>query len=84
MMLRSFVRATVLTILLLCTGLVPRSFSQECLVSGTIRDGSTTEILPFANISLMGQNIGTVSDADGAYRLRLKRGVYKLLISFVG
>jgi outer membrane receptor protein involved in Fe transport len=59
-------------------------FSQEYSVSGIVRDGSTNEILTFANISVRGQNVGTVTDANGRYKLFLKPGTHLLVISFVG
>lgn len=36
-------------------------------VSGTVRDASTGETMPYVSIGLMGKAIGTVSDSGGAY-----------------
>ena len=72
------------SVLVLWLALVQTSFSQGHSVTGTVRDGSTNERLPFANILVKGQNIGTVTDASGSFKLALKPGPYELVISFVG
>ncbi len=81
---RSSHRTLLAWVLLLSLGFFQTSFSQQNVLSGTVRDGSTNELLPFANISVKGQNTGTVSDAHGSYRLPLKPGSCELVISFVG
>ena len=72
------------SVILLSLTFFQMSLSQGHSVSGTVRDGSTNEPLPFANISVKGQRAGTVTDANGSYRLPLKPGSYELVISFVG
>jgi outer membrane receptor protein involved in Fe transport len=63
---------------------VQPAFSQGFVVYGTVRDASTGEFLPFANISVRGQNAGTVTTINGAYKLPMTPGSYELLVSFVG
>ena len=60
------------------------SFAQGHSISGTVRDGSTNELLPFANISVKGLNTGTVTDQNGSFKLTLKPGSCELVVSFVG
>jgi hypothetical protein len=58
---------------------------NRCTISGTIRDGSTGEILIGATISL--QEIprsGILSNAYGFYSITAPAGKYTLLISFSG
>jgi len=47
-------------------------------------DEKTLEPMPFVNIGIKGQPIGTFSDSNGAYRLELPKGEYDLIISSVG
>ncbi|MBT8234280.1 MAG: carboxypeptidase-like regulatory domain-containing protein, partial [Saprospiraceae bacterium] len=56
---------------------------QKASVSGTI---TTTEGEPlgFANISIVGSIIGTMSNDEGIYSLEVDPGQYKLSISFLG
>jgi outer membrane receptor protein involved in Fe transport len=77
-------RTSLASLLLLSLTFFQLSFSQGHFVSGTVRDGSTNEPLPFANISVKVQNAGTVTDATGSFKLLLKPGLYELLVSFVG
>ncbi len=63
-----------------------------CLVSsaqlGTIRgrvvDGVNNESLPFANVIIMGTEIGTTTDLDGYFEIQVKPGLYNVEASFVG
>lgn len=47
----------------------------------TARDGSA---MPQVTVSVKGTTLGTYSDADGKYSLRLKSGTYTLSLSFLG
>ncbi|MFC0264796.1 SusC/RagA family TonB-linked outer membrane protein [Fontibacter flavus] len=47
----------------------------------TKKDGSP---LPGANVTLKGQNIGTVTDADGLFTLNLPEGEARLMFSYIG
>ena len=58
--------------------------SQTFVVSGTVRDKSTGESLVAANIRIDGTTRGTISNADGVYRLSLTPGSYSLIVSFIG
>lgn len=54
-------------------------------VSGTIRDSISNETLPYVNITLLNENIGTSTDEKGHYSINLDNH-YKdtLLISYIG
>lgn len=58
-------------------------FAQTFLVSGKISDAKGNP-LPFASVIVKGTTIGTNSNADGLYTLRLKPGSYELLFQYVG
>ncbi len=58
-------------------------------IKGKVLDESTSEPIPFANVSLLdslGQAIlGTTTDFDGKYTLKpVSKGMYDLQVSFVG
>ena len=56
------------------------------LISGVVKEAGTEETLPGVNIQLKGSNIGTVSNLDGKFELRVTRPkeTVTLLINFVG
>lgn len=53
-------------------------------ISGIVFDSEFDEPLPFANIIVKNQSIGTTTDFDGKYFLELNEGKYEVLYSFVG
>ena len=59
--------------------------SQNLKISGLVLDKLNSNPLPFVNISLMGEKIGTFTDESGFFELtNLKPGVYNLQASFIG
>ena len=42
------------------------------LISGSITDSRTHAALPYVNIGVVGQNLGTVADEQGAYTLAFR------------
>lgn len=70
--------------LLIAMFLFQISFSQTGVVSGTINDGEYNDVLSFANVIVKGTQIGTTSDFDGKYNLKLEAGTHTLTFSFVG
>ena len=59
-------------------------FGQLFSIEGTITDRNTKRPLGFSNIQLLGTSLGTSSNIDGKYVLRLEKGEYKLVASFIG
>lgn len=43
-------------------------------IKGFVKDNSTDRILEYANISLKGTNIGTITNTDGYFSLKIKKG----------
>ena len=70
-------------ILIVTLSIFTHAFSQQG-VSGVVYDGEFSEPLPFANVVVKGQAIGTTTDFDGRYYLDLMAGTYELEFSFVG
>ena len=62
------------------------SIAQTVAIIGKIKDSKTQKVIPFANISIKGTNIGTVSNIDGDYKLLIPKKHTKdtLKYSYVG
>ena len=56
----------------------------EKTISGTVTDGETGESLPGVNILAKGTTTGTVTDAEGFYRLTVSDNVNTLVFSSIG
>jgi outer membrane receptor for ferrienterochelin and colicins len=60
-------------------------FAQTGIVSGSVTDSETKEVLPTAHISIPTLNLITVTDAGGLFRLpKVPAGKYTVLIQYVG
>jgi len=60
-------------------------FAQDGQVKGKITDASNNEPVPFANVLVVGTQIGSSTDFDGNFIITgLESGYIKLQISFVG
>lgn len=64
--------------------LLQYSFAQQGIISGTINDGEFNDVLPFANVVIKGTTIGTTSDFDGKYALKVDPGTYTVVYSYLG
>lgn len=54
-------------------------------ISGVVKDKTSNETLPFANVLIQGTYIGATTDQDGIFRLaNLQPGDYTLQISYMG
>lgn len=58
--------------------------AQTSGLKGTVSEQGSGDLLPFVNIGVKGQSVGTYSDSNGAYQLNLPKGEYDLLITSVG
>jgi outer membrane cobalamin receptor len=75
-------RISVLTISCLLFSSV--TFAQTCILKGTVTDSKTGDPLPYVNIGVKDQSVGTFTDSNGTYRLELPFGQYILMFSSVG
>ncbi len=57
--------------------------AQFYSISGKITDDNN-EVLPFSSVLVKGTTIGTTSNADGFYSLKLKPGKYELVYQYIG
>ncbi|MEF8817089.1 MAG: TonB-dependent receptor [Salinibacter sp.] len=66
-------------------GLEVASAQSQGEIAGTVLDANTQEALPGANVTVLGTNYGTSTDADGNFRISgLETGRYDVQVSFVG
>ena len=49
------------------------TFAQSQTISGTVTDATTNSPLAGAAIMVKGTTVGTISDADGSYRINANR-----------
>ena len=66
-----------------CFLLSSLGYAQTGKVIGVIKDRSTGETLPFANV-LYGSGKGTTADLDGAFEIELPYGTYTFEVSYTG
>lgn len=74
-------RVFFLTSLFLAISLA--AWAQKAVIYGTVTDQESGETLPGVNI-VAGDNLGTVTDLDGYYRIELEPGTYNIIFRFVG
>ncbi len=75
-------RKPLLLLLLLTT--IQTSFGQNYEISGKIIDSKSNKGLEFATVRVEGTDIGTTSDAEGVYIIRLPKGPHGLIVSYIG
>lgn len=60
-------------------------YAQTGVISGTVKDLQTGEVLPFVSIAIQNTTIGTTTDENGAFKLQnLSPGYFNLQLSYVG
>jgi len=79
---RSSILTLVLLGLALCVGTVAAQERQE--IAGTVTSADDNSPLPGANVSVPGTTIGTATNAQGQYSLRIPTEADSLRFSFVG
>ena len=58
--------------------------AQEITITGKVTDAGDGSDLPGVNVTLKNTNLGTITNADGSYRLTLPQGRDTLIFSFIG
>ena len=74
---------SLVTLLVTSASTLPSAHAQVTL-SGTVRDYDTGETLPAANIRILGTYSGTISNADGVFRLVVPRVPATIVFRYVG
>lgn len=61
------------------------SFAQSGMITGTVRDANTKEALIGVSVQVVGAQLGTVTNENGAYRIdNIPLGSYTLQSSYIG
>ncbi len=59
-------------------------FAQKGELFGKVNDQQYNDILPFANVIVKGSSVGTTTDFEGVFSLKLNEGTYTIQLSFIG
>jgi len=60
------------------------ALAQERTISGMITSAEDGSALPGVNVRVQGSSIGTISDAQGRYSIRVPSGFNTIEFSFIG
>jgi len=81
--MRKLLLASALGLVILLAPTV--SWAQDGTITGTVTSESTGDILPGATVQVVGQQLGTVTDVEGTYRITdVPAGEQTILVTFVG
>ena len=62
-----------------------QSVDAQGIIRGRVNDAQTNEPIPFANVVVQGQSVGTTTDFDGNYELNpVAPGLRNIQVSFLG
>ena len=75
-------RKVALSLVFSCLVLI--HYAQVGIIKGKVTADRTMEPLPYVNIGVKNQDIGTFSDSTGSYRLEFRPGQYILVFSSIG
>jgi len=59
-------------------------YSQTYTISGLVTDSQSGEVLSYANIRVLNTTLGTASNINGSYEIKLPPGHYSLIASYIG
>ncbi len=83
MKIRIFNNIFILLVILLCG----QVFAQNTIVTGTIRDGKTGNVMPFVNVTTNTNSsvfIGTITDEKGKFSLKASQNFDTIIFQFIG
>jgi len=83
----ALLRSTIILILAFPLFHPPLVFSQQKtgLISGEVRDATTKQPLPMANVFVVGTNLGAAADENGRFVIRdVPSGNYQIRSSYIG
>lgn len=58
--------------------------AQQFTIRGRVTDQATIKSLSFANIRVLNSTLGSAANVYGEYELKISKGNYKLIASFIG
>lgn len=68
--------------MVLMTGLSLDAFAQDKVITGTVKDAK--DVIIGASVKVDGSKVGTVTDMDGNFKLKVPANAKKLTITYVG
>jgi hypothetical protein len=83
MKISKFNKIFALFVVLLCGEV----FAQNTIVTGTIRDGKTGNVMPFVNVTTNTNSsvfIGTITDENGKFSLKAAQNFDTIIFQFIG
>jgi hypothetical protein len=70
----------ILVFMALCVNI----YAQQFTIKGKITDATTSQGLLYGNLRVLNTTIGTSANIDGNYEIKLSKGYYKLIASYIG
>ncbi len=61
-----------------------QTFSQQLSLKGKVFDAYSNEPLIYANVRIQNTFTGTASNKEGVFEIKLNKGTYNLVISYIG
>ncbi len=61
-----------------------QTYSQTYSINGKIKDKESGAILNYANVRVLNSSLGTSSNLEGEYEIKLPKGEYQLIASYIG
>ncbi len=83
-LLSRYYHAAVVCILLLLLGIPGAATAQITTIEGVITDAKTKERLPYVSVAVPAAALGTTTDAQGHYALRIPAGYTSVVVQYVG
>ncbi len=75
---------TILFTIVISIFIVKAVFPQDYFIRGSVNAAETNEALSYTNIRIDGTTQGTSSNKKGEYEIKIKKGKYKLIASYIG
>jgi TonB-linked SusC/RagA family outer membrane protein len=73
---------SILLLLLVIAGMTV--FGQERTITGSVSDRSTNESLPGASVLVKGTSVGSITDIDGKFSMKIPPGDNILVVTYIG
>lgn len=64
--------------------MITAQLSAQTLITGTVKDSETNELLEAVSVAIKETQQGTITDVDGRYEISVANGNYTLVYSYIG
>jgi hypothetical protein len=58
--------------------------AQEIVIQGKVTDANSGDPIPFSNVTIKGTTVGTNTDFDGKYKIKLLKPADSIIASYIG